>query len=68
MTSIFPWNQNSQLLSKLGLDEATWITLSSRFGKDYQGAVGSLEELASFAEHTGKCCIASKNQLRRQIH
>jgi len=50
-----------QLLSKLGLDEATWITLASRFGKDYQGAAGSLEELASFAEHTGKYWIASKN-------
>ncbi|MEL0630954.1 hypothetical protein V6256_15340, partial [Psychromonas aquatilis] len=31
-----------QLLSKLGLDETSWITLASRFGKDYQGAVGSL--------------------------
>ncbi|WP_409439177.1 transposase [Psychromonas sp. GE-S-Ul-11] len=61
-------NHHPQLLSKLGLDEATWITLASRFGKDYQGAVGSLEELALFAEHTGKCWIASKNQLRRPTH
>lgn len=53
-----------KLLSKLGLDKATWLTLASRFGKDYQGAVGSLEELASFAEHTGKYWIASKNQIR----
>jgi len=57
-----------KLLNQLGLDETTWLTLASRFGKDYQGAVGSLEALASFAEHTGKCWIASKNQLRRQMH
>ncbi|WP_156916145.1 hypothetical protein [Psychromonas arctica] len=38
------------------------------FGKDYQGAVASLEELAWFAEHTAKCGIASKNQLRRPTH
>jgi len=61
-------NYHPQLLGKLGLDEASWVTLASRFGKDYQGAVGSLEALASFAEHTGKCWIASKNQLRRQVH
>ena len=60
-------SHHPQLLRKLGLDEATWITLASRFGKDYQGAVGSLEELALFAEHTGKCWIASKNQLRRPV-
>ena len=29
-------NHHPQLLSKLGFDEATWITLASRFGKDYQ--------------------------------
>ncbi|MEL0629773.1 hypothetical protein [Psychromonas aquatilis] len=57
-----------KLIHKLGLDEATWLTLASRFGKDYQCAVGSLEGLALFAEHTGKCWIASKNQLRRTIH
>ena len=57
-----------QLLNKLGLDETTWLTLASRFGKDYQGVVGSLEELALFAENTGKCWIGSKNQLRRQVH
>ncbi|WP_028866989.1 transposase [Psychromonas arctica] len=61
-------SHHPQLLHTLGLDESTWLTLASRFGKDYQGAVGSLEELASFAEHTGKCWIASKNQLRRSIH
>tara|TARA_R110001583_G_scaffold18667_1_gene74018 strand:+ start:9271 stop:9570 length:300 start_codon:yes stop_codon:yes gene_type:complete len=54
-----------RLLSTLGLDNDTWLSLVSRFGKDYQGAVGSLEELALFASHTGKRWIASKNQLRR---
>ncbi|MCG6202799.1 transposase [Psychromonas antarctica] len=57
--------QHPQLLSKLGLDSETWISLASSFGKDYQGAVGSLEALAEFASHTGKRWIASKNQLRR---
>jgi len=31
------------------------------FGKDYQRAVASLDELAWFAEQTGKCGVASKN-------
>jgi hypothetical protein len=57
--------QHPQLLSKLGLDSETWISLASSFGKEYQGAVGSLEALAEFASHTGKRWIASKNQLRR---
>ncbi|MEL0630944.1 hypothetical protein V6256_15280, partial [Psychromonas aquatilis] len=35
-------NYHPQLLGKLGLDESIWVTLASRFGKDYQGAVGSL--------------------------
>ncbi|MEL0658720.1 hypothetical protein V6255_06145 [Psychromonas arctica] len=53
------------------MDDVLVIVISavySLIGKDDQGAVGSLEELASFAEHTGKCWIASKNQLRPQIH
>lgn len=53
------------LLNTLGIDDDAWIDLASRFGKDYQGAVGSLEELALFAAHTGKCWIASKNALKR---
>ncbi|WP_298941324.1 hypothetical protein [uncultured Psychromonas sp.] len=54
-----------RLLSTLGLDDDTWLSLASRFGKDYHGAVGSLEALAAYASHTGKRWIASKNQLRR---
>ncbi|MEL0629423.1 hypothetical protein [Psychromonas aquatilis] len=54
-----------RLLNVLNLDSDTWLSLASRFGKDYQGAVGSLEELALFASHTGKKWIASKNQLPR---
>ncbi|WP_413692965.1 transposase [Psychromonas sp. KJ10-2] len=52
------------ILSQLGLDDDTWLSLASRFGKDYHGAVGSLEALAVYASHTGKRWIASKNQLR----
>ena len=37
------------------------------FGKDYQGAVASLEELAWFAEHTAKCGIASKTNYDDQL-
>ena len=48
----------------LGLDDDTWLSLASNFGKDYHGAVGSLEALATYASNTGKRWIASKNQLR----
>ena len=57
-------NQRSQLLSILGLDNETWLSLASSFGKDYHGAVGSLEALATYASNTGKRWIASKNELR----
>ncbi|MFT4837289.1 MAG: REP element-mobilizing transposase RayT [Psychromonas sp.] len=57
-----------QLLDVLGIDDQTWCELASSFGKNYQGAVGSLEELASYAEHTGKCWIAKKNILHRHLH
>jgi hypothetical protein len=57
-----------QLLDVLGIDDQTWCELASSFGKNYQGAVGSLEELASYAEHTGKCWIAKKNVLYRYLH
>ena len=57
--------EHPQLLTKLGLDSEIWLSLASSFGKEYQGAVGSLEALALFASHTGKRWIASKNQLRR---
>ncbi|MFT5760878.1 MAG: hypothetical protein ACI9LM_005666 [Alteromonadaceae bacterium] len=61
-------SQTPALLSILGLDNETWLSLTNDFGKDYHGAVGWLEELALFAEHTGKQSIAGKNKLRRIYH
>ena len=61
-------SQHPKLLNSLGLDSESWLSLASSFGKDYQGAVGSLDELAAFAAHTGKRWIASKNELRRNMH
>ncbi|WP_354623031.1 transposase [Psychromonas sp. MME2] len=60
--------QHPRLLNILGLEDAAWLELASGFGKNYQGAVGSLDELALFADHTGKCWIAKKNALRRCLH
>ncbi len=60
--------QSPALLSTLGIDHETWLTLASDFGKTYHGAVGSLEELALFAEHTGKQWISGKNRLRQIYH
>ncbi|TEW51919.1 hypothetical protein [Psychromonas algicola] len=57
-------SQRPRLLSTLGLDDDTWLLLASSFGKDYRGAVGSLEALAAYASNTGKRWVASKNQLR----
>ena len=61
-------SHHPKLLNTLGLDSESWLSLASSFGKDYQGAVGSLEELALFAAHTGKRWMASKNELRRNMH
>ena len=58
-------SHHPKLLNTLGLDSNDWLNLASNFGKNYHGAVGSLEELASFASHTGRKWIARKNQLRR---
>ena len=60
--------QRPKLLCILGLEDESWLELASGFGKNYQGAVGSLEELALFASHTGKRWIAKKNTLRRCLH
>ena len=57
-----------RLLNTLNLDSETWVELASSFGKDYHGAVGSLEELALFAEHTGKQWISGKTKLQRILH
>ena len=59
--------QRPRLLNILGLEDKSWLELASGFGKNYQGAVGSLEELAMFASHTGKRWIARKNELRRNL-
>ncbi len=53
--------QRPKLLKTLGLEDASWFELANGFGKNYQGAVGSLDELALFASHTGKRWIAKKN-------
>jgi hypothetical protein len=60
--------QIPSLLSTLGLDSETWLELACSFGKNYHGAVGSLDELALFAEHTGKRWIAGKTKLQRMLH
>ncbi len=60
--------QIPSLLNVLGLENDTWLELASSFGKDYHGAVGSLEELALFAEHTGKRWISGKTKLQRILH
>ncbi|WP_299659336.1 transposase [uncultured Psychromonas sp.] len=57
-------SQRPRLLSTLGLENDIWLSLASSFGKDYHGAVGSLEALATYTGNTGKRWIASKNQLR----
>jgi len=60
--------QTPTLLSVLGVDNTTWLMLANDFGKTYHGAVGSLEELALFAEHTGKRWIAGKRKLQQIYH
>jgi len=56
------------LLGTLGLNHETWMNLAKNFGKDYHGAVGSLEELALFAEHTGKKWVSRKRELGKIYH
>jgi len=56
------------LLGVLGLNSDTWFMLANDFGKTYHGAVGSLEELALFAEHTGKNWISGKRKLDQIYH
>ena len=60
--------QMPSLLSELGLESETWLELATTFGKNYHGAVGSLDELALFAEHTGKRWISGKTKLQRMLH
>ena len=56
-------SQRPRLLSTLSLENDIWLSLVSRFGKDYHGAVGSFEALAAYAGDTNKRWIASKNKL-----
>jgi len=56
------------LLDVLGLNTETWFMLANDFGKTYHNAVGSLEELALFAAHTGKHWIAGKRKLHQIYH
>jgi len=56
------------LLNVLGLDNKTWLSLATGFGKNYHSAVGSSEELALFAKHTGKKWISRKRELEHIYH
>lgn len=56
-----------RLFTTLGLDNEKWFTLANDFGKNYHGVAGSLEELALFAEHTGKYWISDQNKIRSYI-
>ncbi len=57
-----------KILSSMGLDNEAWLALACSFGKDYHGAVGSLDQLALFAVHTGKRWISGKTKLQRILH
>jgi len=61
-------SQAPPLLTVLGVDHETWMSLANNFGKEYHGAVGSLEELTIFAEHTGKKWISGKKKLHKIYH
>lgn len=50
------------LLKQLGLNGEDWLQLAQHFGKTYQQAVGSLDELALFASHTNKKWISGHRQ------
>jgi len=61
-------DKTPSLLNTLGLNHEAWMSLANGFGKNYHGAVGSLEELALFAEHTGKKWISRKRELGKIYH
>jgi len=60
--------QTPGLLGVLDIDHDAWLMLANDFGKTYHGAVGSLQELALFAEHTGKNWISGKRKLHQIYH
>jgi REP element-mobilizing transposase RayT len=50
------------LLEQLGFSSEQWLQLSQHFGKQYHQAVGSLNELSAFADHTNKRWISGHRQ------
>lgn len=62
------FKQAPPLLNVLGLDSATWQQLANNFGKTYHGAVGSADELALFAAHTGKKWMSGKRAQYKIYH
>jgi len=51
----------------IGLAEL-WIELTQTFGQHNHVAIGSVEDLTLFAEHTGKRWIAGKVNRQRMLH
>jgi hypothetical protein len=60
--------ENSPLLTALGINGDDWLQLAEHFGKQYHQAVGSLAELNAFATHTGKQWIGGHRQLASIFH
>ncbi|MCP4326486.1 MAG: hypothetical protein GY787_32585, partial [Alteromonadales bacterium] len=60
--------ENSPLLTALGINGDDWLQLAEHFGKQYHQAVGSLEELNAFAAHTGKQWIGGHRQQASIFH
>ena len=60
--------ENSPLLTALGINGDDWLQLAEHFGKQYHQAVGSLAELDAFAAHTGKQWISGHRQQASIFH
>ena len=60
--------ENSPLLTALGINGDDWLQLAEHFGKQYHQAVGSLAELDAFAAHTGKQWIGGHRQQASIFH
>ncbi len=50
------------LLQQLGLNNEDWLQLAQHFGKQYHQAVGTVNELSTFASHTNKRWISGHRQ------
>ncbi len=48
------------LLTELGLDDAQWEEYSARFGLHFNCAVGSIDELRKYAQHTDRAWVRQK--------